>query len=311
MKTIHKTLQIKPDSIENVVNDLSTVCDFVRYGATRFAQSDLYFGHGTDSAFDESAFLILETLHLPVDSIEPYWNARLTQNERAAIASLIDRRCSSRKPAPYLVNKAYIQSYPFYVDERVIIPRSFIAEILCKPDGFSKIPDYNDITNVLDLCTGSGCLGIIAADIFPNAHVDCVDISQDALDVAVINVKDYGFEDRVTLYHGDLFSPVAGKQYDLIITNPPYVDKKGMDTLPEEFHHEPALALAAGDDGLDIVHRIIKDAKKHLKDGGGMLCELGRCGPDLEVAYPKIPFLWIETQTTSNEVFWINKKDLT
>jgi ribosomal protein L3 glutamine methyltransferase len=297
-------------SASEAARDLCTVRDFVRYGVSLFGESGLFFGHGTENASDEAIFMVLESLRLPVDTIEPYWEARLTESERKRIAALLHRRAETRLPAPYIVNKSYIQGYPFYVDERVLVPRSFIAEILCKEDGFSQLPDYWAVENVLDLCTGSGCLGIIAAQIFPNARVDIADLSADALEVARRNVRDYGLEDRVTVHQGDLFAPLKGKTYDLIITNPPYVDQEGMNTLPDEFRHEPALALAAGDDGLDIVHRILKDAKAHLKDGGGLLCELGRCGPDLEAAYPDTPFLWIDTENSSGEVFWLKKKDL-
>ncbi len=298
-------------STDEAARDLQTVCDFVRYGTSLFGESGLFYGHGTDNAFDESVFMVLEGLHLPVDTVEPYWNARLTESERKRIAAILHRRAETRLPAPYILNKAYIQGYPFYVDERVLVPRSFIAEILCKEEGFSQVPDYEEIESVLDLCTGSGCLGIIAAQIFPNAHVDIADISPDALEVARRNVKDYGLEDRVSIHEGDLFAPLKGRSYDLIITNPPYVDQQGMDTLPEEFRHEPAMALGGvGEDGLDIVHRILKDAKAHLNDGGGILCELGRCGPDLEAAYTDKPFLWIDTENSSGEVFWLKKKDL-
>lgn len=308
MKTLLSASQKNPDSPHEAVEDLKTICDFIRYGTTRFGESGLFFGHGTDNAFDECVFMVLEALHLPIDNLEPYWNARLTKSEREKIARLFEERIRTRKPAPYLLNKAYIQGYPFYVDERVIVPRSFIADILCKDDGFSQIPDYTAITRVLDLCTGSGCLGIIAAHLFPNAHIDCVDLSKDALDVAQRNVDDYGLKARVALHQGDLFAPLKGKTYDLIITNPPYVDKEGMDTLPPEFRAEPAMALGAGDDGLDIVRRILAEGKNYLNDGGGILCELGRCGPALEAAYPATPFLWIDTDAISGEVFWIQKE---
>lgn len=293
-----------------VAEELYTVCDFVRYGTSLFTESGVMFGHGTDNAFDEAVFMVLEGLHLPIDTLEPYWNARLTPWERERLAKLICERATTRKPAAYLLNKAYIQGFPFYVDERVIVPRSFLAEILCKEDGFSKIDDYGDITRVLDLCTGSGCLAIVAAHIFPNAQVDAVDLSPDALEVARRNVADHGLEDRVSLYQGDLFAPLQGKSYDLILTNPPYVDQEGMDTLTPEYKQEPVMALAAGDDGLDIVHRILKDAKSYLNEDGGLLCELGRCGPALEDAYPKTPFMWIDTESSSGEVFWIKKADL-
>jgi len=295
---------------ENAAETLRTVGDFVQYAAVRFTDSDLVFGHGTDNADDEAAFMVLEGLGLPIDRLDPHWKRSLALPERQLLASLIERRIATRLPASYLLNKAYIQGYPFYVDERVLIPRSFIAEILCKEDGFSQIRDYNAVTSVLDLCTGSGCLGIVAAHIFPNARVDIADLSADALEVARRNVKDHKMEKRVSIYQGDLFAPLAGKTYDLILTNPPYVDQEGMDSLPDEFRHEPSLALAAGKDGLDLVHRIMKDAKSHLNDGGGMLCELGRCGPDLEKAYQRTPFLWIDTENSSGEVFWLKKKDL-
>lgn len=293
-----------------VPDDLQTVRDFVDYGIALFRESGLFFGHGTDNESDEAIFMVLEGLHLPIYEIEPYWDRRLTGEERHHIASLLRQRAQTRLPAPYILKKSYIQGFPFYVDERVLVPRSFIAEILCREDGFSGIRDYDAVGSVLDLCTGSGCLGIIAAEIFPNAKVDIADLSADALEVARRNVQEYGLEDRVSIYQGDLFEPLKGKTYDLIITNPPYVDKEGMDGLPEEFRHEPSLALAAGDDGLDIVHRIMKEAREHLNDGGGLLCELGRCGPDLEAAYARTPFRWLDTENSSGEVFWLKKKDL-
>lgn len=298
-------------SASEATKDLRTVRNFVEYGISLFDESDLFFGHGTDNASDEAIFMVLEGLGLPIYEIEPYWDKQLSEYERERIASLLHHRAETRMPASYILNKAYIQGFPFYVDERVLVPRSFIAEILCKEDGFSQIPDYDTITSVLDLCTGSGCLGIVAAEIFPNAKVDIADLSANALEVAKRNVRDYGLENRINIYQGDLFAPLTGKTYDLIITNPPYVDQEGMDNLPDEFQHEPAMALGGvGKDGLDIVHRIMKEAKAHLNDGGGLLCELGRCGPDLEKAYPRTPFLWIDTENSSGEVFWLKKKYL-
>lgn len=288
-------------------DELFTVCDFVRYGVTKFNESGLFYGHGTDNAFDEAAFMVLEGLSLPIDSLEPYWNARLTLAERRTLTDFIHRRITTRKPASYILNKAYIQGYPFYVDERVIVPRSFIAEILCAPGGFAPIGSYGDVMSVLDLCTGSGCLAIIAAHIFPNAVVDAVDLSPHALAVARRNVEEHGLEGRVNLHQGDLFAPVKGNRYDLIITNPPYVDADGMTGMPPEFDHEPVMALAAGDDGLDIVRRIMDDGKDYLNDQAGMLCELGRCGPALEAAYPAQSFTWIDTENSSGEVFWLPK----
>lgn len=310
MSSDQKNAVLSTLSSDEAVRNLYTVRDFVEYGVSLFGESGLFFGHGTDNESDEAIFMVLEGLHLPIHEIEPYWDKRLTDEERLRIASLLRRRTETRLPAPYILNKAYIQGFPFYVDERVLVPRSFIAEILCSEDGFSGIRDYEAVGSVLDLCTGSGCLGIVAAEIFPNARVDIADLSADALEVARRNVKEYAVEDRVTIYQGDLFAPLEGKSYDLIITNPPYVDKAGMDTLPEEFRHEPAMALGAGDDGLDIVHRIMQEAKGFLNDGGGLLCEVGRCASDLEQAYPRTPFRWIATENSSEEVFWLKKKDL-
>ncbi len=306
---VHKPPFALPDAT-GIASELYTVCDFVRFAASSFTESGLTFGHGTDNAFDEAVFMVLEGLHLPIDTLDPYWNARLTLAERERLAALIIARIATRKPAAYLLNKAYIQGLPFYVDERVIVPRSFLAEILGRDDGFSLIGDYAEITSVLDLCTGSGCLAILAARLFPNARIDAVDLSPDALAVAERNVRDHGLEDRITLYHGDLFAPLKDKRYDLIITNPPYVDAEGMDLLTPEYRHEPIMALAAGDDGLDIVHKIIAQSPAHLTERGGVLCELGRCGPALEATYPDRPFLWLATEQSNGEVFWIEKKDL-
>jgi ribosomal protein L3 glutamine methyltransferase len=295
---------------KDAAKDLISVCDFVRYGVSKFNEHGLFYGHGTDNAVDEAVFMVMEGLNLPNDSIDPYWNARLTLAERNHLATLIHKRVETRLPAPYLLNKAYIQGYPFYVDERVIVPRSFIAEILCQPDGAPQIEDYQSVLSVLDLCTGSGCLAIIAAHLFPNAVVDAVDLSPDAVAVAQKNVAQYGLEERVNILQGDLFAPLAGRKYDLIITNPPYVDQMGMEHLPPEFEHEPAMSLAAGEDGLEIVHRIMRESKEYLNDGAGIICELGRCGPDLEAAYPGIDFAWYETENSTGEVFWINKTQL-
>lgn len=288
--------------------ELMTIRDLVRYAVTRFTEAEIAYGHGTDNAFDEAVFMVLEALHLPIDQLDPFWDARLLNTEKTWVLELIDLRIRTRKPASYLLNKAYIQGLPFYVDERVIVPRSFIAEILTGPS--SPVDTPADITRVLDLCTGSGCLAILAAHLYPNAQIDAVDISEDALDVARKNVNDYDFSERISLHRGDLWEPLSGRTYDLIITNPPYVDQAGMKALPPEFGAEPELALASGLDGLDHVHRIIEGAKAHLTPSGGLICELGRCGPALEKAYPRLPFLWLETQNSEGEVFWITAKQL-
>lgn len=296
-------------TVENTLLQAKTLGEFVERAAESFGESNVFFGHGTDNAFDEAAFIALEGLGLPIDDLDSVWDRPFADAEKQKLSGIVRARIEARKPASYLLNKAYIQGLPFYVDERVIVPRSFIAEILCRDDGFFGIGDYEQVRSVLDLCTGSGCLAILAAHLFPKAKIDAVDLSSDALAVARRNVTDYSLEERVTLYEGDLFAPLAGKSYDLILTNPPYVDAEGMTDLPEEFRHEPEMALAAGADGMDIVHRIMAESKTYLNDGGGMMCELGRCGPALEAAY-KSPFLWLETENSSGEVFWIKKKDL-
>lgn len=281
----------------------------VRFASSRFEEASLVYGHGTENSFDEACFLILESLHLTAERLEAFWHARLSESEKSAILSLIDKRITTRKPAPYLVNKAYCQGFGFYVDERVIIPRSFIAEILCSED--SPAPPVENVYRILDLCTGSGCLAIIAANLFPEAMVDAVDLSNDALDVAARNIKNYGLEERVTLYKGDLFAPIPQEyRYDLIITNPPYVDDSGMQDLPEEFSAEPTLALYGGMDGLDIVHRILKDCPSYMSKDGQLICELGRCASSLLVSYPDAPFGWINTSASTGEVFFLHRHEI-
>jgi ribosomal protein L3 glutamine methyltransferase len=297
--------------------ELLTLLDFVRYAVSRFIEARLEFAHGTPDPVAEAAFLVCESLHLHPDQFETFATARVTAPEAKRILDLVARRVSSRKPAAYLVNKIYMRGLPFYVDERTIVPRSFIGELLEShfsgengEDGGSLMSDPSSVTSVLDLCTGSGCLAVLAARAFPNAEIDAVDISKDALDVATRNIGDYGLEDRVRLHRGDLFKPLGGKRYDLIISNPPYVDAEGMAELPHECRAEPRLAFDGGADGLDLVHRILQQAGRHLTPQGGLLCEIGRCRPALEAAYPRRDFLWLETEESDGEVFWIAAADL-
>ncbi len=297
--------------------ELKTLLDFVRYATSRFVEARLVFAHGTTDPVAEAAFLVCETLHLHPDQFEAFAMARVTANEAKALLDVIARRITSRKPAAYLVNKIYMRGLPFYVDERTIVPRSFIGELLDSHFGGeddeargSLIEDPADVENVLDLCTGSGCLAILASRSFPNAAVDAVDLSKDALAVAGRNVADYGLEDRITLHRGDLFGPLQGRRYDLIISNPPYVDAQGMADLPRECRAEPKLAFDGGADGLDIIRRILDEAGRHLTPRGGLLCEIGRCRPALEAAYPQLPLLWLETEDSDGEVFWISAADL-
>jgi len=295
------------------VGELLTLLDFVRYAASRFIAAKLVFAHGTTDPVAEAAFLVCEALHLHPDRFEMFATARVTATEAGTILDLIERRVATRKPAAYLVNKVYMRGLPFYVDERAIVPRSFIGELLEQhfggEDG-SLIDDPAAVERVLDLCTGSGCLAILASRSFPNAHIDAVDISRDALEVAARNVADYALENRVSLHQGDLFKPLGGSRYDLIITNPPYVDAEGMAGLPRECRFEPKLAFDGGVDGLDIVRRILDEAGKHLTPQGGLLCEIGRGRELLEAAFPQLPLLWLDTEDSEGEVFWIGATDL-
>jgi ribosomal protein L3 glutamine methyltransferase len=297
--------------------ELLTLLDFVRYAVSRFVEAKLVFAHGTTDPAAEAAFLVCETLHLHPEKFEMFATARVTAREAKAILDVIARRVTTRKPAAYLVNKIYMRGLPFYVDERVIVPRSFIGELLdshfsgqSDDDGGSLISDPASVEDVLDLCTGSGCLAILASRGFPNARIDAVDISRDALDVAARNIADYGLEDRVSLHRGDLFGPISDKRYDLIISNPPYVDAEGMAELPRECRAEPKLAFDGGADGLDIIRRILDEAGQHLTPQGGLLCEIGRGREWLEAAFPQLPLLWLDTEESDGEVFWIGAADL-
>ena len=297
--------------------ELTTLLDFVRYAVSRFNEARLVFAHGTTDPVAEAAFLVCETLHLHPDQFESFATARVTAQEAKKILDVIARRVTMRKPAAYLVNKIYMRGLPFYVDERVIVPRSFIGELLDShfsgqddDDGSSLIDDPLAVENVLDLCTGSGCLAILASQSFPNAQIDAVDISKDALDVAARNIADYGLEDRVRLHRGDLFKPVGETRYDLIISNPPYVDAQGMSELPRECRAEPKLAFDGGADGLDIIRRILDQAGRHLTPQSGLLCEIGRGREALDQAFPQLPLLWLDTEDSEAEVFWIGAADL-
>jgi ribosomal protein L3 glutamine methyltransferase len=297
--------------------ELQTLLDFVRFAVSRFVEADLVFAHGTTDPVAEAAFLVSESLHLHPDQFEAFAAARVTAAEGKAILGLIERRVTTRMPAAYLVNKIYMRGLPFYVDARTIVPRSFIGELLDShfggeddETGGSLISDPLAVERVLDLCTGSGCLAILASRNFPNATIDAVDISKGALEVAAHNVGDYGLGHRLTLHRGDLFKPLGSARYDLIISNPPYVDAEGMASLPRECRAEPKLAFDGGADGLDIVRRILDEAAAHLTPQGGLLCEIGRGREVLEAAYPQLPLLWLDTEDSQAEVFWIAAADL-
>jgi ribosomal protein L3 glutamine methyltransferase len=312
-KALAKRRSVAAKSPKVAPGELRTMLDFVRYAVSRFIEAKLVFAHGTTDPVAEAAFLICEMLHLHPDQFETFASARVTAAEAKAILGLIERRVTTRKPAAYLVNKIYMRGLPFYVDERVMVPRSFIGELLeqhFSGEEGSLIDDPAAVEAVLDLCTGSGCLAILASRSFPNARIDAVDISKDALDVAARNVADYALQHRVSLRRGDLFKPLVGNRYDLIITNPPYVDAEGMAALPRECRFEPKLAFDGGADGLDIVRRILNEAGKHLNPQGGLLCEIGRGRELLKAAFPQLPLLWLDTEESEAEVFWVGAADL-
>ncbi|MCS3728635.1 50S ribosomal protein L3 N(5)-glutamine methyltransferase [Bradyrhizobium betae] len=295
--------------------ELLTLIDFVRYAVSRFTEAKLAFAHGTTDPVAEAVFLVCEALHLHPDQFEIFAHACVTTAEGKTLLDLIHKRVTTRKPAAYLVNKIYMRGLPFYVDERVIVPRSFIGELLESHFGGdgemgSLVDDPTGVERVLDLCTGSGCLAILAAHHFPNATIDAVDISKGALEVAARNVSEHGLDERITLHRGDLFAPLGDNKYDLIITNPPYVDAEGMAALPPECRAEPKLAFDGGADGLDVVRRILHDAPDHLTPDGGLLCEIGRGRELIDEAFPELPLLWLDTEESEGEVFWIAAADL-
>lgn len=290
-------------------SELITVRDYIRYAVSRFNGAGLFFGHGSDNAWDEAAYLTLHTLNLPLDRLEPFLDARLLSSERDALLDIYRRRCEDRLPAAYLTNEAWLGEHRFYVDDRVIVPRSFIAELLLE-QLTPWIEDPWAIQSALDLCTGSGCLAILTALAFPEAEVDAVDLSEDALSVAERNVADYQLQGRLNLIHSDAFSQLAGKRYDLIVSNPPYVNAESVDALPPEYLHEPEMALGSGEDGLDFTHIILREAKKHLTPDGILVVEIGHNRDALEAAYPNLPFIWLDTEAGDEYVFLLRAEDL-
>jgi ribosomal protein L3 glutamine methyltransferase len=295
--------------MNTLADELLTVRDWMRWAVSRFNESKLFFGHGTDSAWDEAAWLILATLHLPRDTLQPWLDARLTHTERLAILNVLQQRIARRLPAAYLVQEAWLGEFRFYIDERVIVPRSYFAELL--EVGFSPwIENPDEVTSVLDLCTGSGCLAILMAHVFENAQVDAIDISPDALAVARRNIDDYKLNERVHAIESDLFAAAKKKRYDLILSNPPYVTSAAMAALPPEYRHEPALALAAGEDGLDVVRRILAQARRHLNPGGIIAIEVGHNRDLVDAAFPDLTTTWLDTETAAGKVFLVTREDL-
>ncbi len=290
----------------------STPRDWLRHAVGRFRAAGLTFGHGVTTALDEAAFIILEGLNLPVDTLDPFLDAKLLRSERKRLDALIEERVASRKPAAYLLNRAYIQGVPFFVDERVIVPRSFIGELLmtafAEPNELTGDPA--GVARILDLCAGGGSLAILAALVFPNAEIHGVDLSGDALAVARRNVEEHELSERIALRQGDLFAPLEGERYDLILANPPYVDEAALAAFPPEYSAEPRMAHAGGPDGLDIVRRILGEAANHLTPDGKLVCEIGRGQERLVRDYPDLPFVWLDTEESSGEVFLLRAGDL-
>jgi len=287
----------------------TTLRDLLRYATTRFNSAKLFFGHGSANAFDEAAYLLLHTLQLPLDQLNPFLDARLLPDEIARLLDLIERRVTDRIPAAYLTNEAWLGEYRFYVDERVIVPRSFIAELI--PERFSHwIAEPNEVTAILDLCTGSACLPIMLADAFAHASIDAVDISADALAVARRNVADYHLDGRITLIESDLYEALPQRRYDLIITNPPYVNAESMKKLPQEYRYEPDIALAGGSDGMDLVRRIVEGAAQRLKPHGVLIVEIGNEHTYAEAAFGHLSPSWLPTSAGDESVFLFEASQL-
>ncbi len=288
---------------------LNTVRDCLRFAVSRFNEAKLFFGHGSSDAYDEAAYLILHTLHLPLDRLDPILDARLTHAELLEVLNILERRVEERIPAAYLTHQAFLGEFGFYVDERVIVPRSFIAELL--RDRLAPwVSEAESVDSVLDLCTGSGCLAVLAAHAFPNAQIDAADLSPDALDVARRNLADYSLEAQVELLESNLFSGLHGRTYDLIISNPPYVDAESVAALPQEYLHEPKMALGSGEDGLDATRVILEQAAMHLNPNGLLVVEIGHNRDALEAAYPSLPFTWLEVSAGDQFVFLLRREDL-
>ena len=297
------------ESVNENINELITLRDWLRHAVSRFTEAGLFFGHGCDNAFDEAAWLVLHTLHLPNEKLDIFLDARLTRAERLAVQRILELRIATRQPSAYLTHEAWLGEFPFYVDERVIVPRSYFAELLA--DGLSPwIEEPGQVKRALDLCTGSGCLAILMAHAFPDAKIDAVDLSADALEVAHRNVADYSLAERVSLLESDLFEALAGRRYDLILSNPPYVTAEAMRTLPPEYRHEPSLALAAGEDGLDLVRRILGRARAHLVPHGLLAVEVGHNRDIVERAFPQLPFTWIDSESAEGKIFILQREQL-
>jgi ribosomal protein L3 glutamine methyltransferase len=285
-----------------------TLEDYVSWAEQELAGADLYYGHGTDNPLDEAAWIVGASLGVPPDRLDAERDRRLTPAEAETLRALVEARIATRKPAAYLLNEAWFAGLEFYVDERVIVPRSIIGEFIAEQ--FQPWIDAGKVHGALDLCTGSGCIAIALAHYFPDARVDATDISREALEVARINVERHAVQARVTLIESDLFAALAGRKYDLIVTNPPYVDAADLAALPEEYRHEPQLALAAGDDGLSAITQILRDAPDHLHPDGVLIAEVGNSHLALAERYPDAPFTWLTSESGDESVFLITAGEL-
>ncbi len=290
-------------------SELTTIRDYIRWGMSRFNEAGIYFGHGTTNALDEAAYLVLHTLNLPPQVGEGYLDCVITTEERDAVVAVIHQRIEKRIPAPYITHEAWFCGVPFYVDERVLIPRSPIAELI--ESQYSQVIDPKQVKSVLDLCCGNGCIGIATALNMPDVLVECCDLSTDALEVAAYNIDMHGVGDSVSLFESDLFNALEGIRYDIIVSNPPYVDLEDMETLPPEYMHEPRFALESGDDGLDATRTILREAASHLNPGGVLIVEVGNSRYHLETQYPDIPFQWLEFERGGEGVFLLTYEQLT
>lgn len=290
------------------LSHLQTVRDLLRYAVTRFNSAKLFFGHGSNNALDEAAYLILHTLKLPLDRLDPFLDARLLPDEISHVLAVIERRASDRTPAAYITNEGWLGNYRFYVDERVIVPRSFLAELI--PDLFAPWVEAERVEAVLDVCTGSGCLAILLADAFPQARVDALDISSDALQVAQRNVEEYELQDRVFLHQSNLYENLPNRKYDLIISNPPYVNAASMQKLPQEYRAEPEIALAGGNDGMDLVRKIVFGAAQLLNEDGVLVVEIGNERANAEAAFPQAEFTWLSTSAGDDMVFLLTYEQI-
>ena len=291
------------------LQELHTIRDLLRYAVSRFNAAQLSFGHGSDNAWDEAVYLLLHVLHLPLDTLDPFLDARVLTDERKRYLEMIERRLNERVPAAYLTGEAWLQGHRFAVDARVIVPRSPISELLV--DALQPwVADPDEIDYVLDLCTGSGCLAVLAALAFPNAQVDAVDLSEHALEVAELNIEQFGLDGRVATHRSDLFDQLPQCQYQVIVCNPPYVNNSSMESLPPEYRHEPTMALAGGDDGMDIVRRLLRDAPQFMSEGGILVLEIGHEYENFVAAFPELEPVWLSTANSEDQILLLTREQL-